>query len=85
LLVRSLEGLYEEMWREYCADALPVPRLDHLPLYHRLGNDPARPALPDRAALLAWYDAALQYRNGVNRLAEDGLLWPGPAVPPRAD
>jgi predicted O-linked N-acetylglucosamine transferase (SPINDLY family) len=85
LLVRSLEGLYEEMWREYCADALPVPRLDHLPLYHRLGNDPARPALPDRAALLAWYDAALQHRNGVNRLAEDGLLWPGPAVPPRAD
>jgi predicted O-linked N-acetylglucosamine transferase (SPINDLY family) len=78
-LVRSLEGLFEEMWRDYCADALPRPRLDHLPLYHRIGNDLARPALPDREALLAWYRTALQYQNGVQTLPADPLLWHGGA------
>ncbi len=84
LLVRSLEDLFDGMWRDYCAGALPQPMLAHLPLYHRLGNDPARPALPDRATLLDWYRSALEYRNGVQMLPADTLLWPGPAALPRA-
>jgi predicted O-linked N-acetylglucosamine transferase (SPINDLY family) len=84
LLVRSIEGLFEAMWRDYCADALPRPRLDHLPLYHRLGNDPARPALPDRKTLLDWYRTALAYEDSVRSLPADPLLWPEVAAAQRA-
>jgi predicted O-linked N-acetylglucosamine transferase (SPINDLY family) len=77
LLVRSLEAVFEGMWRDYCAGALPRPRLDHLPLYHRIGSDPARPALPDREALLDWYRCGLRYQNGIQPLPADPLLWSG--------
>jgi predicted O-linked N-acetylglucosamine transferase (SPINDLY family) len=80
-LVRRLEDLYTLMWRDYCAGALPVPRLAHLPAYHRIGNDAARPALPDRAGLLAWWRTRLAYVDAVENLPPDGLLWPDRQTP----
>lgn len=38
-LVRHLEDVYDGMWQDYCAGALPVPRLAHLPAYHDIGCD----------------------------------------------
>ncbi len=75
-LVARLEALYARIWQDYCANDLPVPRLEHLPEYHRLGCDTDRPALLDRAELLAWWQTRLAYRDAVQPLAEDGLLWP---------
>jgi predicted O-linked N-acetylglucosamine transferase (SPINDLY family) len=80
-LVRHLEDLYDGMWRDYCAGALPVPRLAHLPGYHGVGCDAARPMLPDRANLLAWWRARLTYRDAVTPWAEDPLLWPDRRIP----
>jgi predicted O-linked N-acetylglucosamine transferase (SPINDLY family) len=75
-LVRALEDGYAQMWREYCADRLPQPRLAHLPLYRRIGCDPARDPLPARDTLQSWYQAALAYENANTPLHADGLLWP---------
>jgi predicted O-linked N-acetylglucosamine transferase (SPINDLY family) len=75
-LVRRLEDLYDGMWRDYCRGEMPQPRLAQLAAYHDIGNDPQRPALPDRAALLAWWDRNLAYRNAVCALPTDHLLWP---------
>jgi predicted O-linked N-acetylglucosamine transferase (SPINDLY family) len=74
-LVRRLEDLYDSMWQDHCRDEMPVPRLVH-PAYHDIGNDPRRPALPDRAELLAWWDRNLAYRNAVCALPADRVLWP---------
>jgi predicted O-linked N-acetylglucosamine transferase (SPINDLY family) len=75
-MVRALEDGYEQMWREYCADRLPQPSLGHLPLYRRIGADPARDALPGRDELLDWYSTSLAYEDVNGALPEDGLLWP---------
>jgi predicted O-linked N-acetylglucosamine transferase (SPINDLY family) len=80
-LVRQLEDLYAGMWRDYCAGTLPTPRLGHLPTYHAIGCDAARPMLPDRATLLAWWRARLTYRDAVSPLSEDPLLWPERRLP----
>jgi predicted O-linked N-acetylglucosamine transferase (SPINDLY family) len=75
-LVRRLEDLYQGMWQDYCRGEMPVPRLANLACYHDIGNDPQRPALPDRAALLAWWDRNLAYRDAVCALPADTVLWP---------
>jgi predicted O-linked N-acetylglucosamine transferase (SPINDLY family) len=75
-LVRNLEDRFEQMWREYGAGALPRPRLDRLPFYHRLGCQPARPTLPERDDLLRWYTQELEYRHAIELLPPDTLLWP---------
>jgi len=75
-LVRRLEELYAGMWWDYCRGELPAPKLTHLPVYHDIGNDPQRPALPDRPSLLAWWDRNLAYRNAVCALPVDYVLWP---------
>jgi hypothetical protein len=64
------------MWQDYCRGEMPVPRLANLACYHDIGNDPQRPALPDRAALLAWWDRNLAYRDAVCALPADTVLWP---------
>jgi predicted O-linked N-acetylglucosamine transferase (SPINDLY family) len=75
--VRALEALYGQIWAEHLAGRTPVPSLRHLPEYHSIGCEPERPALPDRAKLLAWYRAQLAYRHAVSPLAADPLLWSG--------
>ena len=37
LLVKSLEGLYDRMWDEFCTGDLPVPDLTNLPVYEEVG------------------------------------------------
>jgi predicted O-linked N-acetylglucosamine transferase (SPINDLY family) len=80
-LVNHLEDIYFGMWEDYCAGNLPVPRLAHLPLYHRIGNDPDRPPLPDRDTLLSWWRARLAHSNAVQLVPHDGLLWPDRQIP----
>ncbi len=74
-LVRSLEKIYAHIWAEHMAGRTPVPALRHLGVYHRIGCDPDRPAITDRAALLAWYHRQLAYRHAASPLPADGLLW----------
>jgi len=80
-LVHNLEDIYFGMWEDYCAGNLPQPRLAHLPLYHRIGNDPDRPPLPDRESLLTWWRARLVHSDAVQLVPHDGLLWPDCRVP----
>ncbi len=80
-LVRHLEALYVDMWADYCAGRLPAPRLAHLPLYHRIGNDADRPTLPDRESLLTWWRTRLAHSNAVQMVPHDGLLWPDCQIP----
>jgi predicted O-linked N-acetylglucosamine transferase (SPINDLY family) len=76
-LVRALEGLYSQIWAGHLAGRSKVPALRHLAAYHRIGCDPDRPALPDRAALLGWYRQQLAYCHAVSPLPADALLWSG--------
>jgi hypothetical protein len=78
-LVRSLEYLFEAMWADYRAGRQPVPVLNHLPVYHRIGCEAGRPTLPAREALLSWYRLRLGYENAVQGLPADGLLWELPS------
>jgi predicted O-linked N-acetylglucosamine transferase (SPINDLY family) len=77
-LVRGLEGLFARMWQDFTAGTLPVPALDHLPRYHELGCTAGRPAPASRAALLRWWASRLAYRDAVQPMPPDGLLWPAP-------
>jgi predicted O-linked N-acetylglucosamine transferase (SPINDLY family) len=74
-LVRSLEKLYARIWADHMAGRTPVPALRHLSVYHRIGCEPDRPSLPDRAALLGFYRQHLAYCHAVSKLPADGLLW----------
>ena len=74
-LVGALEALYAQIWAAHLAGRTPAPALNHLTTYHGIGCEPDRPALPGRAALLAWYRTQLAYRHAVSKLPADGLLW----------
>lgn len=74
-LVRSLEDLFDTMWADYRAGRQPVPSLNHLPIYHRIGCVDDRPALPQRDALRNWYQTRLAYEDAVQPLPADGLFW----------
>jgi predicted O-linked N-acetylglucosamine transferase (SPINDLY family) len=75
-LVRNLEGLYAQMWQDYCRGTLPVPDLTNFPLYSEIGceaDHEKQSDLPD-----AFYRAQLAYRHATARLPADSLLWTSP-------
>jgi predicted O-linked N-acetylglucosamine transferase (SPINDLY family) len=74
-LVRALERIYATIWRAHIEGKTPAPALAGLAGYHDIGCDPDRPALPDRETLLHWYRAELAYRDAVQPLPHDALLW----------
>jgi hypothetical protein len=85
LLVRNLEGLYQQMWQEYSRGALPVPVLMNLPAYGEIGCD-----MPHDSGgwptsfgtglteLTEFYRTRLAYRDALSPLMEDGRLWDSP-------
>lgn len=73
LLVRSLEGLYRQMWDEYRRGELPRPDLSNMALYKEIGIELASAgALPDD--LDAAYEAALRRRRFSRFWRPDGRL-----------
>jgi hypothetical protein len=78
-LVRHLEGLYRQMWDEYCAGALPVPDLRNLDIYHEIGVEldlENIETLSDEA-YVALYRDKLAAWNAAYPIAPDGRLWTG--------
>lgn len=80
-LVRSLEGLYRDMWADAEAGRVPKPDLQSLGSYfdigldlHATGNVPV-----SRAELCQRYVAHLEDWSATTQLAADGRLWPGEA------
>lgn len=78
-LVRSLEGLYRDMWAQAEAGRVPKPDLQSLGSYfdigldlHATGNVPV-----SRDELCQRYVAHLQDWSATTQLATDGRLWPG--------
>ena len=78
-LVRRLEGLFDQMWDDAEADAIPVPDLTNLDVYNEIGLDLS--LLP--ADGLAPGGAVEQYRARLERwhrgypLKADSRLWDG--------
>jgi predicted O-linked N-acetylglucosamine transferase (SPINDLY family) len=74
-LVRALEHLYAQIWHSHAQGKTPTPKLTNLAAYYRIGRDPNGDPLPARQTLLEWYRVQLTYRNDVQPLPRDGLLW----------
>jgi predicted O-linked N-acetylglucosamine transferase (SPINDLY family) len=79
LLVRSLEGLYRDMWAEAEAERVPKPDLQSLGSYfdigldlHVTGNIPV-----SRDELCQRYVARFEEWSASTRMAADGRLWQG--------
>jgi predicted O-linked N-acetylglucosamine transferase (SPINDLY family) len=78
-LVRHLEGLYRQMWDDYCADALPVPDLRNLDIYHEIGLelDLENIETLSNDAYVALYRDKLAAWHEVYPIAPDSRLWSG--------
>lgn len=76
-LVRRLEGLYDEMWRDYAAGRLPEPDLANLELYQEIGCEQDHEAREFQADpdYERRYLTALTYRHRISRLRPDDRLW----------
>jgi predicted O-linked N-acetylglucosamine transferase (SPINDLY family) len=77
LLVKRLEGLYEEMWGEYAEGRLPEPDLANLEIYHEIGCEISdeQVELQSRADYEQLYLTALAYRHRISPLRPDARLW----------
>jgi predicted O-linked N-acetylglucosamine transferase (SPINDLY family) len=75
-LVRNLEGLYAQMWQDYCRGALPVPDLTNLPVYGEIGCEADHEKHADLSD--AFYRAQLEYRHATASLPPDSRLWTSP-------
>jgi predicted O-linked N-acetylglucosamine transferase (SPINDLY family) len=78
LLVSSFEKLYRQMWRDFCAGALPRPNLANLEIYNEIGveldqDDVEMLTVPNYEEL---YREKLLYKSDFHHLCEDGRLWP---------
>ena len=81
-LVKSLEGLYEQMWSEYASGSLPQPDLANLDIYHEIGCDIDHEAIelltvPDYEL---FYRTRLAYRHAYHPFRPDHRLWPAGMV-----
>ena len=77
LLVRSLENLYRDMWKEFSNGRLPRPDLSNLDLYHDIGvaldkGDVELLVLPNYNDV---YQQGLAERHAYSYLREDDRLW----------
>ncbi|MGL4396583.1 MAG: hypothetical protein ACRCS9_08605, partial [Hyphomicrobium sp.] len=82
-LVRHLEGLYRQAWREFVAGDLHRPDLSGLEVLHEIGCQAEHEALQDLAAHdhLADYRAACAARHAFQMLEHDPRLNGGVAEP----
>ena len=74
-LMRALETLYAQIWQAHERGQTPTPKLTNLAAYYRIGREPDRETLPSRQTVLDWYRTQLAYRNEVQPLPHDALLW----------
>lgn len=78
LLVKSLEGLYEEMWKDYEDGRLPQPDLSNLDVMHDIaseeGHDEAVAAAQDVTQYHKVYRDGLAARHAFSTLAYDRRL-----------
>jgi FkbM family methyltransferase len=79
LLVKSLEDLYRDMWRDFANGDLPRPDLSNLDIYHDIGvaldkDDVELLAVPNYNEL---YRQKLADRHTYSYLRADARLWPG--------
>lgn len=78
LLVKSLEGLYEQMWTEYAEGRLPQPDLSNLDVLHEIacseGHEEAIASASDFAQYLGVYRDGLAARHAFSTLAYDRRL-----------
>jgi len=76
-LVRSLEGLYAGMWRDFKKGRLPVPDLTNLDRYLEIGiaRDHENADFPDEAAYRAWWKEQLERAHATRPLARDSRFW----------
>ena len=89
LLVRSLEGLYRDMWAAFVAGQLPTPDLTNLDAYLEVGaainhDDIEVQAIKDYRG---WWRENLAKRHAYRPIPLDRRLWSGSAPPapgPRA-
>ena len=77
-LVRDLEDLYFEMWRDFQSGRLPSPDLSNLDIYHDIGLDlHAVDAIASSFdELKGLYQSRLAGRHKVRPLRADGRLVP---------
>lgn len=78
-LVKSLEGLYVQMWQEFRDGRLPQPDLTNLAEYFEIGIEHDQEA-EDVLALAdydAWWRKRLQARHALRPLQPDHRLFPG--------
>ncbi len=76
LLVRSLEGLYGQMWGEFARGELPVPDLRNLAVYEEVALSLTAQGAPTGSRD---YLEALAAYNESYPLLPDNRLWRGPA------
>jgi hypothetical protein len=81
LLVRHLEQLYAQAWRDYAQDQLPAPDLTNMDVYHAIGCDLEHEqteilTITDYNEL---YRRRLAVRNALYPVHHDRRLWPASA------
>ncbi len=82
LLVDKLEGLYQQMWKEYSAGTLPYPDLQNLDIYQEIGVEEDQEtieALSDDE-YNALYQRKLAYRSSLYPIEFDRRLWTAKAA-----
>lgn len=79
LFVRSLEGLYADMWRAYVAGQLPKPDLRNLDIYLEEGleHDPEAVEFRTDADYRAFWRQQLARRNADEPIPFDKRFWKG--------
>jgi predicted O-linked N-acetylglucosamine transferase (SPINDLY family) len=80
-LVRALEDLYAQMFRDFASGALPVPDLTNLPVYTDIACDVDHESGDWRTPSDEAYRRQMEMRHAVSPLPPDRLLWPSPAPP----
>ncbi|MBV9250921.1 MAG: glycosyl transferase, partial [Acetobacteraceae bacterium] len=78
-LVRSLEGLYAQMWAEFEEGRLPRPDLANLELYHDIACRFSH--ADEQEPFERKYLAALAYQHAVSPVRPDSRLWTETATP----
>jgi predicted O-linked N-acetylglucosamine transferase (SPINDLY family) len=78
-LVRNLEGLFQQMWKDFHSGALPVPDLANLDVYNDIGIELGLEGIGSLTdpAYLRRYEEKLELYNATYPMAPDQRLWKG--------